>query len=104
MQAEVEQGELQLSHQEQASVEMPRRLHLVEQRLRQQLAALPVLREQVQRGAFPAEVLHELAGQFDGIPFHAGDPADRWPGHFGQHVVQAVAEFVKQGQHFVVAE
>jgi hypothetical protein len=53
---------------------------------------------------FPAEVLHELAGQLDGVPFDAVDAGDGQVVHPGEQVVQAVAGFVEQGDHVVVAE
>ena len=61
-------------------------------------------REAVERLALPAEVLHELAGQLDGVPFDAVDARHRRPADLGQQVVQAVAELVEQGDDVVVGQ
>jgi hypothetical protein len=53
---------------------------------------------------FPAEVFHELRWQFDRIPFDAGDARHAQLIDLRQHVVQAMAEFVEQGDHFIVGE
>ena len=58
----------------------------------------------LQHVPLPAEVLHELAGQLDRVPFHAVDAGHAEVLDARQQVVQAVAEFVEQGQHFVVRE
>ena len=52
----------------------------------------------------PAEVLHELAGQFDRVPFDAADAGDAELVRPRQHVVQAVAELVEQGDDVVVRQ
>ena len=67
-------------------------------------AGLPVPREQRQRLALPGEVLHELARQFDRVPFHAADAGDAGKIDFGQQMMQAVAEFVEQRGHVVVRQ
>jgi len=43
---------------------------------------------------FPAEIFHELAGQFHRVPFHAVDAGHGEVFHLGEQVVQAVAKFV----------
>ena len=53
---------------------------------------------------FPAEILHELAGQLDRVPFHAVEA-----GHAGnvdarEQQMQAVAELVEQRRDLVVRE
>ena len=53
---------------------------------------------------FPAEVFHELAGQLDRIPLHAVDAGHAQFLDLRQQVVQAVAEFMEQGDDFVVGE
>jgi hypothetical protein len=58
----------------------------------------------LQHVPFPAEVLHELAGQFDRIPFDAVDAGHRQFVDLGEQVVQAVAALVEQGDHVVVGE
>jgi len=52
----------------------------------------------------PAEIFHELAGQLDGIPFHAGNTRDIAFIDLREHVVQTVAGFVEQGDHVIVRE
>ena len=74
------------------------------QRVGQPFAGLVMAREKIERLAVPAEILHELAGKFDRIPFHAVDAADRRQIHLGKHVMQAMAEFVEQGQYVVVRQ
>src|SRR5690606_21983872 len=71
MKQEVEQRELQLTYQEQSGVKMSRSEHALEQLGRQPLACLPVSGKQIERLAVPAEVLHELAGQFHRVPLDA---------------------------------
>ncbi len=83
---------------------MPRGEHAREQFVGQRFAGLPMPREQVQRLALPAEVLHELAGQFDRVPFHAVDAGDARVIDFGEQMMQAVAEFVEQRGDFVMRE
>ena len=61
-------------------------------------------RHVLQHVPFPAEVLHELAGQLHGVPFHAADARDVALVHLGQHVVQAMAELVEQGDDVVVRQ
>ena len=58
----------------------------------------------LQHVPFPAEILHELAGQLDRVPFDAVDARDAEVLDAGEQVVQAVAEFVEQRDHFVVRE
>jgi hypothetical protein len=53
---------------------------------------------------FPAEVFHELGGQFHRVPFHAVDARHAQVLDLGEQVVQAVAEFVEQGDDVVVGE
>ncbi len=52
----------------------------------------------------PAEVLHELARQLDGVPFDAGDAGHAEVVDLRQHVLQAVAELVEQRGHVVVRQ
>jgi hypothetical protein len=60
-------------------------------------------REQVQRFALPAPVLHDLRGQLDEVPRHAGS---RQAPHFhaAQQVMQQVAEFVEDGLGLAMRE
>ena len=59
-----------------------------------------------ERQAFflPAPVFHHLAGKFDRVPGDAIDAGNFCHVHPRQHVVQAVAEFVKEGDGVVVAQ
>jgi hypothetical protein len=68
VQAEVEQTELELPHRLHAGLERARRLQFAQQLDGQRLAAVDVCRNQRQNFLAPREVLHELAGQFDGVP------------------------------------
>ena len=68
------------------------------------LAGLRSAARKIERFALPAEVLHELARQFDRVPFDAADAGDARIVDFGQQMVQAVAEFVEQRQHVVVRQ
>ena len=53
---------------------------------------------------FPAEVLHELTGELNRIPLNAADTGDVMLVNLGQHVVQAVAELMEQGNHIVMRQ
>ena len=66
-------------------------------------AGFLVAREQVERLALPAPVLHDLRGQLDEIPGHAG-AGQAAHFHAAQQVVQQVAEFVEDGLHFAMRQ
>ena len=53
---------------------------------------------------FPAKVFHELAGQLNRIPFHATDARHITLIDLREHVVQAVATLVEQGNDVVVGQ
>src|SRR5205823_13010572 len=53
---------------------------------------------------FPAEVLHELAGQLDRVPLDAIDAGDAEVVDAGKQMMQAVAELVEQREHLVMRE
>ena len=72
------------------------RTDLVEQIIRQRCSGFEVGRHAHQRRFVIAPVFHELAGKFDGIPFHAADAGGVRVIDRGQHVLQSVAEFVEQ--------
>ena len=59
---------------------------------------------QRQRFRVPAPVFQELAGQLHRIPGHAVNARHVHHLHLGEHVVQAVAEFVEQRGDFVVGQ
>ena len=104
VQVHVEQRELDLAHRLQAALEILRREHLVEQLARQRRARVDVRAHAAQHIPLPAEVLHELAGQLDRVPFDAVDAGHAAVLDARQQVVQAVAEFVEQRDDFVVRE
>src|SRR3954471_4632760 len=62
------------------------------------------MRQWRERIPFPAEVFHELAGQFDRIPFDTVDAGDAELFDAREQMMQAVAEFVEQRDDFVVSE
>ena len=104
VQQHVKQGEFDLPEGLQAALEVLRSQHLVEQVARQGLTAIDVGCHVAQHIPLPAEVLHELARQFDGVPFDAADARHIEFLDLGQEVVQAVPEFVKQGGNVVVRQ
>ena len=63
-----------------------------------------VLRHVLQDLPLPAEVLHELRRQLDGVPFHALDAGN--PGRFDlrEQLMQSVAELVEDRDDLVVRE
>ncbi|KAG1321151.1 hypothetical protein G6F63_013922 [Rhizopus arrhizus] len=103
VQQHVEQAEFQLAHGGHAAVEIAGGQHALVQRARQRFAAIDVRGHALQVVPFPAEVLHELRRQFDGVPFHAGERRGARLVHFGQQCVQGVAGFVEQGDDVVMS-
>jgi len=77
VQQHVEQRELDLAQRLHAALEVFGSQHLVEQGARQWLAGIHMGGHVPQHIPFPAEVLHELAGQLDRVPLHAADAATR---------------------------
>ncbi len=104
MQAHVEDREFELAHGHHAALEVLGGQHLVVQGARQRLAGVDVGGHALQHFPFPAVVFHELRGQFDRIPLDAVDAGNAQFLAARQQVVQAVAGFVEQGDHFVVGE
>ena len=88
----------------QAALEIARRQHAVEQRPWQRLAAVDMGGQTRQHAPFPAEVLHELAGQFHRIPLDAGNAGNSHLVDLRKHVVQAVAKLMEQRDHVVVCQ
>src|SRR6185369_5181947 len=76
MQPHVEHRELDLAQHAEAALEVLGGEHAVEQLLRYRRTRLDVARHVAHDVPFPAEVLHELAGELDRIPFHAADARD----------------------------
>ena len=58
----------------------------------------------LQHRPLPAEVFHELAGQFDCIPFNAADARNIALIDLRQHVVQTVSKLMEQGNHIVMRQ
>ena len=103
MQQQVDEAEAELPHLRVGGAEGAGALHLLKQVVGNRLAGLVVPREQVQRLALPAPVLHDLAGQLDEIPRHVG-AGQRADFHAAQQVVQQVAELVEDGLHFAMRQ
>ena len=72
MQHQIDEAEAELPHLRVGGAEGARALHLLEQIFGNRLAGLVVAREQIERLALPAPVLHDLRGQLDEIPRHVG--------------------------------
>ena len=104
MQTEIEQAELQLTQDKQRGLIVFRRQHFIQQFFRQRFAGLKVTGDKCQRIRLPAPVFHELAWQFDRIPWHTADTGNARRFDAGQHVVQAVTKLMEQGNHFVMGE
>ena len=100
----IEQGEFNLSQSLQTTLEVFRGHHFVEQSFWQGLASFDMRRHVLDNRPLPAKVFHELTGQFHGIPFNATDARDIPFIHLRQHVMQAMAKFVEQGDHIVVGK
>ncbi len=60
-------------------------------------------RKQIERLAFPAPVLHDLAGQFDEVPRHGG-AGQALHFHAAQHMMQQMAELMEDGFHFAMRQ
>ena len=68
VQVEVEFAERELPHVRHGGEVIARGDHLLEKARRNCFAGLVVPREKIEALAFPAEILHDLAGQLDEIP------------------------------------
>ena len=104
MQSHIEKRELDLTQGLQAALEIAGRNHLVEERARQGRLGIDMGGHRRDDVPFPAEVLHELAGQFDCIPFDARNARDAKLIDAGEHMVQSVPELVKQRDHIVMRQ
>jgi hypothetical protein len=104
VQQQVEERKLDLAQGLHAAQEVPCRQHLVEQGARQRRAGVDMAGHPLQNAPLPAVVLHELRGQFDGVPFDAMDAGNAQFVDLRQQVVQAVPGLVEEGDHFVVGE
>ena len=104
MQLEIEARELDLPQGIERRVEGARAQQALQHVDRQRLAAVDVRGNERQHLGAPDEVLHELARQLDRVPGDAVDSGDAGIGHARQHVMQSVAELVKQRGDFVVRQ
>ena len=100
----VKQRELDLAQGLHPAMEVFGGQHLVKQGPRQGFTGVYMSRHVAQHIPLPAKILHELAGQFHRVPFHAADARDIALVDLGQQVVQAVSELMKQGRHIVMGE
>ena len=73
---------------------------LFEELIGERFAGLVMDRQTHQRLLVVAPVLHELAGQLDRVPFHVANSSRERLVDGGQHVLQAVTEFVKERLDF----
>ena len=67
------------------------------------VAGVDVPRHVAQHVPFPAEVLHELRGQLDRVPFHALDAGNAGDVDAREQLVQPVAELVEDRDDFADA-
>ncbi|MNS79918.1 hypothetical protein D3C72_1135820 [compost metagenome] len=104
MHQHVEEREFDLAHGLHAALVVAGGDQAVIERARQGLARVHVRGQLLHHGPFPAEVLHELRGQFDGVPLHAGKCRRTRFVHFRQQRVQRMAGFVEQGDDVVVRQ
>ena len=93
-----------MADRRQPALEILRGEHPVEQRARQRLAGVDVRGHVRNYVPLPAEILHELAGKLDRVPFDALDARDAGDLDAGQQLMQAVAELVEERDDFVVRE
>ena len=104
VQAHIKQRELDLTQSLQATLKVFRGQHLVKQRAGQGFARVHMRGHVTQDRPFPAKVFHELAGQLNRIPFHATDARHITLIDLREHVVQAVAAFVKKGDDVIMGQ
>ena len=88
----------------QATLKVFRGQHLVKQSAGQGFARVHMCGHVTQDRPFPAKVFHELAGQLDRIPLHATDARHITLIDLREHVVQAVAAFVKKGDDVIMGQ
>ena len=103
MKPQIRQGEMHLTQGGQPGIEGAAVATCFELGPRQRFAGLPVPGHAHQGGSVQAPVLHELAGEFHGIPFDVADACRLRLLHGGEHVLQAMAEFMEEGFHLFEA-
>ena len=104
VQPHVEQRKLHLPQRLQPALEILGCQHSIEKLARQRLAGVDMRSQTPDHIPFPAEVLHELAWQFNGVPLDTRDAGHADVVDAGQQVMQAVSELMEQRGHVVVAE
>ena len=104
VQQHVKQGELNLPHRLHSALKVTCGQHLVKQGSGQSFARIDVGGHVLKYIPFPAKIFHELAGQFNRIPFHTANPRDIAFIDLAEQVVQAVAKLMKQGGDIVMRE
>src|SRR3954447_23614997 len=67
-------------------------------------AGLDVRCHRLEEIPFPAKILHELAGQFDGIPFDTIDAGHTEMLNARQQMMQSVPELMEQCDDFIMRE
>ena len=103
MQLQIHKAEPKLPHLRIRAAVSAGANHLPEQILGNRLSGLVMPREEIQRLALPAPVLHDLAGQFDEIPRYG---RARQAAHFNtaQHMMQQMPELMEDGFHFAMRQ
>jgi len=104
VQNKVKQRKLNLPEGLHAALEIFGSQHLLVKLAGERSASVNVRRHVLQDIPFPAEVLHELTGELNRIPLNAADTGDVMLVDSRQHVVQAVAELMEQGNHIVMRQ
>ena len=100
MQFQVSQTKQQLSHHSRTRAIGSGGADFFEQFIRKRFTGFKMSRHADKRWLVIAPVLHELTGQFHGIPFDATNAGGVAVVDGSQHVLQTVSEFVKQRFHF----
>ena len=104
MQTHVKQGELNLTQSLQATLEVFGGQHFVEEFAWQWFASVDMGCHMAQDRPFPTKVFHELARKFNSVPFHAADARNITLVDLREHMVQAVAALVEEGDHIVMRQ
>ena len=104
VQQHVKQRKLDLAQGLHSALEVFGCQHFVKQLTRQRRVCVCVGRHVFKHIPFPAKILHELARKLYGVPLHAADARNVALVNLGQHVVQAMAEFMKQGGHVIMGQ
>src|SRR5436190_11494573 len=104
MQPNVEERDLELADELDAGLEVLRGDHLVEERARKALAGFHVTAHRADDVPLPDEVLHELAGELDRVPFDPVESRHAELVHLREQLMKAVPELVKERAHLAMRE